>query len=70
MDEDMQFIQEVLQPSWGGTCKRGGGQPEHGGAFLHFSFQSLPPLQRWEEQEQIRMVGRPFEFMNITFKSP
>lgn len=67
VDEDMRSVQEVLQPSWGGTCKRGGGQLEHGGTILHFSFQSLPPLQWRQEQEQLKMVG--FLSSSVTYKT-
>lgn len=38
MDEDMQHVWEVLQPSGGGNSECSGGQPQHGDPLWYFCF--------------------------------
>lgn len=38
MDEDMQPVWEVLQPSGGGDCECSDCQPQHGDALCYFCF--------------------------------
>ena len=57
VDEDMQHVWQILQPSRRGNCERAAGQPQRGRPLGHLRLQSLPLVRRQQGQERLKVVG-------------
>lgn len=69
MDENMQFVWQILQSSWGRNRKRGYSQSKYGCYVLYFGFQPLSPLRRKQEQKWFKVVVNYYNLLHYMYVS-